>query len=458
MSKNVKDMTVGSPIKLITLFALPLMLGNIFQQMYTMADAAIVGQFAGVTALGALGSTDWLSWLVFGVISGFMQGFSILVAQRFGAGNLHSMRRAVATIVLMSAAIAVVFTTAGLLAVGPMLRLINTQEQFFEMAQQYLTILYSGIAVTAAYNLLASLLRALGNSRAPLIAMIIASITNIGLDLLFVVVFKWSVAGAAAATVIAQVFAALICLGAILKMDVLRFERKEFVFNFSDARILCKLAAPMAFQNIIICAGGVALQAVINSLGAVYVSGFTATNKMYGLLEAAAIAYGYAVTTYVGQNLGARRFGRIRKGVHRAVAIGITIAVVLSVIMLVVDRAVLGLFINSQSDPVVLDVAVTYLDYMSVPLFILYILHIYRSALQGMGDTVVPMVSGVAECLMRVGCAWLLTSMIGARGIYFAEPAAWLGASIILVVAYYYRARRLDDKFDIHPQNESRGD
>lgn len=451
MNKNTKDMTRGNPAKLITLFALPLMLGNIFQQMYTMADAAIVGQFAGVDALGALGSADWLCWLVFGVISGFMQGFSILVSQRFGAGDVGGMRRAVSTIVILSIALAAAFTAVGVAAVSPMLRLIGTQARFFSMARQYLYVLYGGIAVTMAYNMLSSILRALGNSRAPLIAMVAASVTNIGLDLLFVVAFKWSVTGAAAATVIAQALAAVICLLSVLKMDTLRFKKGEFKFSGSDARVLFRLAAPMGFQNTIISVGGVALQAVINSLGTVYVSGFTATNKMYGLLEAAAISYGFAVTTYVGQNLGARKYDRIRRGVRISAVIGLAVAASLTVIMLFLGRSILRLFINSEADPAVLEVAVTYLNFMTVPLFVLYMLHIYRSALQGMGDTVIPMVSGVAECIMRVGCAWLLTSLIGAGGIYFAEPAAWLGAAIILVSAYYYRARRLETKFGNMP-------
>lgn len=447
MKRDIKDMTSGSPAKLITLFALPLMLGNVFQQMYTMTDALIVGQFAGADALGAIGVCDWLSWLVFGVLSGFTQGFSILVAQRFGSGDMRALRRAVSTIIFLTAGAIALFTTIGLLAVTPMLRMINTHERFFSMAQQYLYILYGGIAITAIYNMLSCLLRALGNSRVPLIAMIAAAVTNIGLDLLFVVKFHWSVTGAAAATVIAQGVAAVICLIAVLQTDALRIARSELVFDRADARHLFGLAAPMAFQNIIICIGGVALQSVINSLGTVYVSGFTATNKMYGILEAAAISYGYAVNTFVGQNLGARKYDRIRRGVHVGAGIGLAISAVITVTFLLLDRTVLSLFINDSADPMILDVATIYLNFMTWPLCILYMLHIYRSALQGMGDTVIPMVSGAAECVMRVGCAWILTSLIGAQGIYYAEPAAWLGAAVILVSAYYYRARRLESKF-----------
>ena len=449
MSKNVKDMTHGSPARLIVTFALPLMLGNIFQQLYTMTDAAIVGQFAGTDALGALGSADWLCWLVFGVIGGFMQGFSILVAQRFGGGDMRLMRRSVSTLVILAGIVAVVFTAAGLILTVPLLRLMGTLERVFDLAAAYLHILYGGICVTAAYNLLSSLLRALGNSRSPLIAMVAASVTNIALDLLFVVVFHWDVAGAAAATVIAQGVATVICLMAVLKLEPLRFQKGEFTFHRGDAGQLLKLAAPMAFQNTMISVGGMAVQKVLNGLGYLYVTGFTATNKLYGLLEAAAVSFGYAITTYTGQNLGARRFDRIRSGMRKAALIAFVTALCLTGVMFLAGRPCLSLFIASSADPGVMEVAVKYLHYMAAALFILYFLYVYRSALQGMGDTFMPMLSGLAECVMRVGAAWLLTlpALLGPEGIYFAEPAAWTGAAILLVISYFHRERALEKEF-----------
>ena len=449
MSKNIKDMTHGSPARLIVTFALPLMLGNIFQQLYTMTDAAIVGQFAGTDALGALGSADWLCWLVFGVIGGFMQGFSILVAQRFGGGDMRLMRRSVSTLVILAGIVAVVFTAAGLILTVPLLRLMGTLDRVFDLAAAYLHILYGGICVTAAYNLLSSLLRALGNSRSPLIAMVAASVTNIALDLLFVVVFHWDVAGAAAATVIAQGVATVICLMAVLKLEPLRFQKGEFAFHRGDAGQLLKLAAPMAFQNTMISVGGMAVQKVLNGLGYLYVTGFTATNKLYGLLEAAAVSFGYAITTYTGQNLGARRFDRIRSGMRKAALIAFVTALCLTGVMFLAGRPCLSLFIASSADPGVMEVAVKYLHYMAAALFILYFLYVYRSALQGMGDTFMPMLSGLAECVMRVGAAWLLTlpALLGPEGIYFAEPAAWTGAAILLVVSYFHRERALEKEF-----------
>ena len=449
MSKNVKDMTHGSPARLIVTFALPLMLGNIFQQLYTMTDAAIVGQFAGTDALGALGSADWLCWLVFGVIGGFMQGFSILVAQRFGGGDMRLMRRSVSTLVILAGIVAVVFTAAGLILTVPLLRLMGTLDRVFDLAAAYLHILYGGICVTAAYNLLSSLLRALGNSRSPLIAMVAASVTNIALDLLFVVVFHWDVAGAAAATVIAQGVATVICLMAVLKLEPLRFQKGEFAFHRGDAGQLLKLDAPMAFQNTMISVGGMAVQKVLNGLGYLYVTGFTATNKLYGLLEAAAVSFGYAITTYTGQNLGAGRFDRIRSGMRKAALIAFVTALCLTGVMFLAGRPCLSLFIASSADPGVMEVAVKYLHYMAAALFILYFLYVYRSALQGMGDTFMPMLSGLAECVMRVGTAWLLTlpALLGPEGIYFAEPAAWTGAAILLVISYFHRERALEKEF-----------
>ena len=443
MRNNVKDMTQGSPSRLIVTFALPLMLGNIFQQAYTMTDAAVVGQFAGVDALAAVGSADWLSWLIFGMIGAFTQGFSILVAQRFGSGDFRAMRRAVSTLLVLSALVVVGFTVLGFTATAPLLRLMQTQEAVFDQSLSYLYVLYAGITATTAYNLLSSLLRALGNSRAPLVAMVIASVTNIGLDLLFVIVFRWGVVGAAAATVIAQLFAAVICLAAMLKLDALRFEKGEFAFDRADAKILMRMAVPMVFQNVMICGGGMALQTVINRQSFAFVAGFTAANKLYCVLEAAAISFGYAITTYTGQNLGAKKFERIRRGTKNALGICFFTSLAVAGMIFLIGRPCLRLFISSDADPAVTDVAVRYLYTMSCALPILYFLYVYRSALQGMGDTVMPMVSGLAECVMRVSAAWILTAMIGSDGIYYAEPSAWLGATVILFFAYYYRERHL---------------
>ena len=278
-------------------------------------------------------------------------------------------------------------------------------------------------------------------------AMVIASVTNIGLDLLFVVVFHWGVVGAAAATVIAQLFAAFICLAALLKLDALRFEKGEFTFHGGDAKVLLRLALPMVFQNVMICGGGMALQTVINRQSFAFVAGFTASNKLYCVLEAAAVSFGYAITTYTGQNLGAKEYDRIRRGTKSALGICFLTSVLVAGLMFLIGRPSLSLFIASSADPSVMDVALRYLYTMSCTLPILYFLYVYRSALQGMGDTVVPMISGFVELAMRVGAALLLPGLLGEWGIYLAEIMAWAGAAVLLMWGYYYRIGKYT-----HPQ------
>ncbi|MBQ3222346.1 MAG: MATE family efflux transporter [Clostridia bacterium] len=446
MSASVRDMTVGKPYKHIIAFALPLMLGNIFQQLYTMTDAAIVGQFAGVEALAAVGAADWLSWLVFGVVSGFAQGFSILTSQRFGAQDEKGLRKAVAMSVVLAAIIAVAFTIVSILATNPLLKAMNTPENVFGMSSAYLYILYAGITITMTYNMLSSILRALGNSRAPLIAMVCASVTNIALDLVFVIAFKWGVAGAAAATVIAQAVASFVCFLAIRKVSALHMHREDWQFDRPVAKELMRLSTPMAFQNCIIAVGGMAVQRVVNGFGFIFVAGFTATNKLYGLLEVAATSFGFSMATFSGQNLGAGRLDRIRKGTNSALIISTLVSVGIAVIMFFCGRWILSLFISASAESAaeVLDVAVAYLNVMAAGLFVLYYLYVYRSALQGMGDTFMPMLSGIVEFIMRLAVAFTIPAIIGANGVFLAEPAAWLGATVLLGSAYYYRVRKLE--------------
>ena len=450
MAARVRDMTHGSPGRHIVVFALPLMLGNIFQQLYTMTDAIIVGRFAGVEALAAVGATDWLSWLLFGVISGFAQGFSILTAQRFGARDEAGLRRAVGNSATLAALIAGAFTLISLLSVGWTLRLLRTPENVFAMAALYLAIIYAGMPVTMTYNLTAGVLRSLGNSRAPLIAMVCASAANIALDLLFVAWLQWGVAGAAAATVLAQGLAAGVCLLALRRIPEIRLRRQDLALDRAVAKELMQLGAPVAAQNAIIAAGGMAVQRVVNEFGFVFLAGFTATNKLYGVLEVAATSFGFSMATFSGQNLGAGRLDRIRRGTNAALGISLITSCAISAAMFLFGRPILGLFVSATeaAADAVLDVAVRYLNCMAAVLFVLYFLYVYRSALQGMGDTLIPMLSGFVEMVMRVGTAFLLPRFIGQDGIYYAEIAAWIGATVLLGAGYYARIGRLERQRD----------
>lgn len=451
-SPKTKQMTSGSPVVLILTFSLPLMVGNVFQQLYTVVDTMVVGRVLGVHALAALGAADWTNWMMLGIMQGFTQGFSIRMAQNFGAGKMQDLKKSVAMSAALACILAVILLVAGQMFLPFLLRIMHTPEAdgVWNNSLLYLRIMFAGIPVVMAYNLLASILRALGDGKSPLYAMVLACFINIGLDLLFVAVFGWGIAGAAGATLIAQCCSAVYCMLVLRRVSVLHLEKVHWQRDLKLCRNLMGLGLPMAFQNAIISVGGMIVQSVVNGFGVLFIAGFTATNKLYGVLEVAATSYGYAMITYTGQNLGAGKIDRVKKGLRSAVIVAVFTSAVISVLMLVFGRAILSLFISGaqQETAAALDIAYRYLAIMSYFLFILYLLHIYRSTLQGLGDTVLPMVSGIAEFVMRTGVALTLPLLMGENGIFYAEICAWAGADIILLCAYYIRIRKLTIRND----------
>lgn len=444
MKEKVKDLTSGSPGKLILLLAVPLMLGNIFQQLYTMVDTMVVGQVVGVKALAALGAVDWIVWMILGIASGMTQGFSILVSQYYGAQKWNGLKKAVARSYILTAILSVTVLAVSQAGAAPLLRLLNTPSDIMEMALLYLRVALCGVPCIAAYNCLASMLRAMGNSKSPLVAMIIAALINIFLDLLFVAGFGWGVGGAAAATVIGQTFSAVYCYLVIKKISYLQVKKEDFQGEPGMDATLLKMGTPVSLQNIIIAIGGFALQFAVNGYGSLVVAGFTATNKMYGILELAAISYGYAITAYVGQNLGAGEIGRIKRGVKSGAVMAVATSLCMSVIMLIAGRFILSLFISGEPEQakIALDVAFGYLVVLSVCLWILYLLYVFRSAIQGLGNTLLPMLSGVAELVVRVVVVFTLPLFMGKEGIYLAEIGAWLSAVLLLIPGYIWNIKK----------------
>lgn len=432
-------MTEGRPIRLILSVALPLMLGNVFQQLYTVVDAHIVGSVIGVSALAAVGAADWFNWLFLGIVQGLAQGFAIPMAQAFGANDHARLRRCVGNSAVLSVVTSVIITLSALLLIPPVLTLMSTPSEIRPMSTAYLTVLFAGLPVVMGYNLTAGILRALGDGRSPLYAMVAAALINIALDYLFVAGFGMGVDGAALATIIAQGCSCLFCLWRISRISFVRPSREDLRPDRAVCGRLMRLGLPIAFQNGVIGVGGMIVQAIVNPMGVAFIAGYTATNKLYGVLEVAAISYGYAVSTYTGQNLGAQKIRRIRTGVHASAITGVLTAGVIAGFMFIFGRGIIGSFISGTPEEVTAATQIgwEYLWLMSVCLPILYILHIYRSALQGMGNTVMPMVSGIAELVMRTGSAFLLPGLIGYSGVFWAEILAWLGADLILIPSYY---------------------
>ena len=432
---RMKNMTEGSPAKLILSFSLPLMAANLGQQLYMIVDTMIVGKGVGVEALASVGATDWSYWLALWVIQAMTQGFAISISQHFGEGNQSRIKKTVAMSIWLCLGIGVVLTVSGLVFARFLLRILQTPDPIFQGALSYLMILYAGILVVMAYNMAAAILRSLGDGKTPLIAIVIAAITNILLDLLFVLVFRWGVAGAAFATVLAQLLAFIYCLLVMRKIDLLKMERKDWKPESSIIKRQCGLGIPLALQHVLIAIGGMILQSSINRHGFVFIAGFTATNKIYGLLESSAISLGYAVTTYTAQNYGAGRYDSIRNGLKSSVLIAAAMSVCVSAAMIAGGRAVLGLFIDSTSSSAaeVLEISYHYLFIMSCLLSSLYLLYAFRNTLQGLGNTVAPFLSGVMEFFARVSVAVYFSRLWGTEAIFFAEPCAWAAATLVLV-------------------------
>ena len=437
--KRVTNMTEGSPLKLILLFAIPLIFTNLGQQLYMIVDASIVGRGVGVKALAAVGSTDWSYWLILWTITGLTQGFGVFVSRYFGEKDYDKMNRSITMSTILCVVIGAVLTLIGVLAARPLLILLETPADILDGAVTYLTTMISGTLIVIAYNMAASILRAFGDGRSPLVAMLIAGLMNIGLDLLFVLVFHWGIFGAAIATVSAQLVSFLYCLVKISKIEYVSLAKANWVPDGKMIKELLLFGLPLALQYIVIAGSGMVMQSTINQHGSLFVAGYTASNKLYGLLESSAISLGFAFSTFFAQNYGAGNKQRVRNGVRTGVKLSILLALGVTVVMLLIGKYLLQAFINAgeAEGPVVLEIAQHYLLVMAAFLVVCYLIHVYRNALQAMGTSIWSMVSGFAECGVRILMAKGVVSLLGSEVLFYIEPFAWLGALLFIMIPYY---------------------
>lgn len=438
MSKTL-TMTQGNPLRLLVRFSLPLMFGNVFQQLYSVVDTAIVGRGVGMNALAALGSVDWLNWMMLGIAAGFTQGFSVRIAQKFGENNRKDLHLFMGQSTLAAIALAFLCMILGQLALPLFLQLLRVPDALYSMSALYTRIIFGGVPVMFLYNYASATLRAVGDSKTPLLAMTVAAVTNIALDLIAVFVLRWGIAGAASATVFAQGLSAVICIVRIYRTKELRFPKENLRPHWDILKNLLKIGFPAAIKNWMIAIGGMVVMAVVNTFDTAFIAGFTASNKLYGLLEIAALSYGHAVITYVGQNYGAMRFDRIRSGMKSATVLALATSLVIAAIMFLFGRPITMLFISGKNPAEALIAGKTayhYLCVMASCLPVLYALYLLLSALQGLGDTIRPMISGFLELGMRI-CVAVAVAVTGyANGIFGAEVAAWIGATVYLAIHY----------------------
>ena len=448
---STRDMTVGNPSRLILLFSLPILAGNALQQLYSLVDSLVVGNLLGVTALSAVSSSGWLDWTSLSIAMGLSQGFSIQIAQSFGAKRPEEMRRAVGQSLMIAVVTVIVLEALSQLLLRPVLGWMRAPKETIDMTEAYLRIIFAGLPLVMAVNVLGGFLRALGDSRTPLIAMVFATIVNIGLDILFVSRMR-RVEGGALATVCAQAVSALICYAAVRRIPELRIQRKDIRPEKRMTVRLLKLGGPIAFQNFVISIGGLVLQTVVNGYPFPFIAGYNTASRMQGMIEMAGASLGGGVATFVGQNAGARRFDRVQTGQCKSALIAVVLGIAVGVLVAVFGRPLLSLFMgNDEQTLSMYEEVMTYghrfLCVMGAGLPMLYLLFVYRSALQGMGDTLIPMMSGFVELVMRIGTALLLPLLFQEWGVYFAEIAAWAGAAVLLMYGYYKRLREMKAAF-----------
>ncbi|MGF3056392.1 MATE family efflux transporter [Microbacterium sp. YY-01] len=436
-------LTTGRPWRVILAFAVPLLIGNIVQQLYQFADTIVVGRQLGVTSLAAVGATGSLLFLLLGFAWGLTSGFAIPTAQAFGARDAEAVRRSVASGVILTGACTVILTVGAPLIAGPGLELMQTPPELLPEATIFTQISFLGAGATMFFNYLAAIIRAIGDSRTPLVFLTIACLLNVALVVIMVGPLGWGVAGAALATVISQALSVLMCLEYVRRrMPELHVRRADWRVSRNDLADHLRLGLPMGFQASIIAIGTLTVQVALNRLGSDAVAAYTTASRVDALAVALLQSLGLAVSMYVAQNLGGRRPDRIRRGVVQAVWMAIVTSLVLGALLIAFGTHMVRVFIGEGSDEVV-DLAHLMLIINGATYSALGVLFVLRGALQGLGEVLVPTVTGVIELVARVVAAIVLGSVIGFFGVALSNPLAWVGAIVLLVPAYLAAHRRL---------------
>lgn len=442
-----KDLTSGNPMRVLLWFTLPLMLGNLFQQFYSLADTIIVGRFVGVGALAAVGSTGSVNYLILGFVIGLCNGFAIPVAQLFGARDYAHMRRHVANSVWLCCFWGVVLTVATVALTRPILQLMQTPADIIDDAAAYIGWIFAGIPFVFLYNMVAAVMRSLGDSRTPLYFLLLTSVLNILLDLVFILNFRMGVFGAALATDLSQaVSGVLSAVYLVRRFEVLRMQPGERKLNAPICRRLLGVGIPFGLQCTITAVGSVIMQSAVNMLGSTAVAAVTAAGKTTNLLTVPYESLGTAMATYAGQNLGAARLDRVERGVKSGLAACAAYSAFSILMIVLLDRAIFSLFLDAAAPAELFSAAHTYLFWNGCFYLMLGALIVWRYAIQGLGYSTLAMLAGVAEMLARTGVALLLVPRLGFFGACLSNPAAWVAACAFLYPAYRWTMSQLEQR------------
>jgi len=433
-----KSMIKGKPAGLMIRFAVPLMIGSFFQLFYNIADSIIVGRLLGVEAFAAVSAAGTFYWLILSMISGLTQGFGTVIAQCFGSRDKEKTKKAFAMSIALAVIIGIVFSALSTLFTNPVLVLLKTPQDIIDGTTIYLSYMFSGLLLPIFSYIFSSAFFAVGNSKIPLQALIVACILNIALDIILVGFTPLGVAGAAIATLIAQLFSCVYCISKLRKLSDLKLSKCHFLIDFIIIKELLRIGTPRAISEFILSLGGIVIQYYINLYGVIYIAGISAAKKIYSIMAIVAGGMEGAVATYVAQNYGAKRLDRIKSGVRTAFLIMMTGVTLIIIVLLLSSRWIAGLFISGSPEEVnaVLDVAVKQVRIMLIFLPTVYLLFLFRSALQGVGNVIFTFISGFLEMAARILSVLILPAFIGEWGIFIAEIAGWPLCALMLFIAY----------------------
>ena len=442
--QRIKDMTVGSPAKLLLAFMMPLIFGNLFQQVYNMVDTIVVGRYLGQHALAGVGSTGAVNFLVLGFSMGLCSGFAIPVAQKFGEKDYQGLRRYVGNMIWLGVGFALILTVSTTLLCRRILVWMRNPAETIDYAYNYIFWIFLGIPATMLYNLLSGLIRSLGDSRTPLLFLIFSSVLNVGLDLLFIVTFRMGVMGASVATVAAQLISGLLCLILIIrKYPILKLSAADLLPRRAYLQKLLSMGIPMGLQFSITAIGGTVLQTAVNELGTASMAAMTAGNKISLLFDCPLSAIGTAMATFAGQNLGAHRLDRVHKGFRVCMLIGGIYCIAIFALIVCGGSPLSGIFLENPSEEII-SMCEKFLLYNSSLYFLLLMVFLLRMTLQGLGYSFIVVLAGVLEMVARGGIALGLVPQLGFDAVCLANPAAWLFADVFLLPTYLIGVHRLE--------------
>lgn len=439
----IKNMTSGSPAKLLFFFSLPLLIGNLFQQLYNITDILLVGRLIGVNALAAVGATAPIFFVFLLIAFGFTGGLTVITAQRFGAGDIEGVRKSMTHCIIASTALSVLISIILGVFLTPLLKIMNVPEEILDDAYNFMAVLTGGMVMIVFYNLLSGFIRALGDSKTPLYFLIFSTILNILFNFILIYYFKLGVIGSAIGTVVAVTISVILCLWYIYKkFPIMRIQRKNWKYDRKFMKEHLNIAIPMAIQFSVLSLSLMIIQSICNSFGPDVIAAFTSALRIEQLATQPLLALGLAIATFSAQNWGAGRVARIRQGVRSAALASLAISIFITVLVRYVGSDMISVFLKEENS----FITQTGKDYLSISTkfyFFLGMIFIFRNTLQGMGNAKIPLLAGFVELGMRSFAAVYLAKVLGYQGIFYAGPIAWVGASIVVMIGYIVMVKKL---------------